>query len=264
MSIKFEIAKKISDFYSIRNYVLPNSQDYRILMYHAIGSKVINDPKNIYSLDKHVFRDQMIYLSNHYSDSLKSFKPDQFTQSNEKAVMLTFDDGYKDNIHNAAPILCEFNIPFTIFITTKFVQDKDPNFLSPSEIRQMSEISTANFGSHGYSHKSLAECSETQLKRELEDSKKFLEDILGRRVDSIAYPNGSVNSRVINAAEDAGYILGGTSFNNRNNSNSDPLFLARTCIFSMDSMNVFKQKVRGDWDWLKYIQNPSKVSRELL
>jgi len=253
------VAKSASHIYGLSNFLGWHQPDYRVLMYHSIGSRVIRDPSNMYSVDEYAFRKQMEYLASTYSGKVLDFSVGSFKEL-ANSLMVTFDDGYKDNLHVAAPILEEFEIPYTVFVSTQYIKDNNNNFLSKSELRQLSNMPGANIGSHGVTHASLAQCNDKNLKAELTDSKHYIEDVIGKEVMAIAYPSGSVDQRVVDAAKLSGYQLGGTSYNNRNNISSNKLFLARTCIFGIDSITTFKQKVRGDWDWLKYIQKPPKIT----
>jgi peptidoglycan/xylan/chitin deacetylase (PgdA/CDA1 family) len=253
------VAKGISSLYRLPNVINKHKIDNRILMYHSLGDRVIRDPSNIYSVNEDLFKKQMRYLKREYSERVSELSLK--TLENEKSsIVITFDDGYKDNLYIASPLLEELEMPYTVFVSTGYIKNNNNNFLSESELRELSDMPGASIGSHGVTHASLTQCSDKDLKNELLDSKHYIEDVIGKKIDKIAYPSGAVDQRVVDATRLAGYQLGGTSYNNRNSVNSDNLFLARTCIFGIDSMSAFKQKVRGDWDWLKHIQKPQKIT----
>ena len=258
MNWKMTVAKNISNLYGLSNTFNKRHPDHRILMYHSVGDKVIFDPSNIYSIEENIFKQQMECLLNKYSNNVVGLSTDMLKNENN-SVAITFDDGYKDNLYVASPILEELKLPYTVFVSTEYIKNGSNNFLSESELRELSRMPGASIGSHGMTHASLAQCSNKKLKNELVDSRHYIEDIIGMKISSISYPSGSVDQRVVNATREAGYQLGGTSYNNRNNKDSNKLFLARTCIFGIDTMRVFKQKVSGDWDWLKYIQKQPKI-----
>ena len=95
-----------------------------ILNYHRICSDN-NFSKRSDELTVSVskFKEQLIFLKKNYNlvclDDLLNFK-----KSKRFKISITFDDGYKDNLNFALPILNEFNIPATIYITTKFFENE--------------------------------------------------------------------------------------------------------------------------------------------
>lgn len=119
-----------------------------------------------------------------------------------KAVALTFDDGWREHYRNAFPILKKYGVQATFFVPTGWVGQ--PEIMSWDEMREMSGAGMV-FGSHSVSHPHLDKLSEDDLKKELQESKKSLEEHLGKKVDYIAYPAGMYNDRVIEAVKAAGY-----------------------------------------------------------
>ncbi len=132
-----------------------------------------------------------------------------------KPMILTFDDGYRDNFTHAFPLLKKFAFPAVIFLVTdrqrrtNFWDADEPQepLMCDAEIREMSAAGI-EFGSHTVSHADLTCCSEEELRCELSDSKKTLEELLGKKITSLAYPYGRVNETVKTAAAEAGYSFG--------------------------------------------------------
>ena len=110
----------------------------------------------------------------------------------------------------------------------------------------------ATIGTHGSTHTPLTKCSKGALRNELGDSRKYLEDLLGRRVDKMSYPFGAVDQGVRDAVEEAGYVMAFCSRFDINLPGRDPLLLCRTDVLGMDSIRVLKQKLRGAWDWYRW------------
>ena len=121
----------------------------------------------------------------------------------KKAVALTFDDGTTGHYKLAFPLLKKYGVKATFFVTTGNVGKV--GVLTWPQIKEMSEAGMF-FGSHGATHANLAVINGEQIKKELADSKKALEDNIGKKVDLLAYPGGNFNDRVVQAAKDAGYI----------------------------------------------------------
>lgn len=115
-----------------------------------------------------------------------------------RTVAITFDDGYRDNLF-ASRILGEHGLPATFFIPTRFVGtdhvfDWDVHVermpkLSWSEVSEIHGLGH-DIGSHGVSHADLAKIGVEQVRRELVDSKREIEERLGERIRWFAYPFG--------------------------------------------------------------------------
>ncbi len=131
-----------------------------------------------------------------------------------KNVCLTFDDGYDCFYRNAVPFLISFRAKASVFVITDFIGKTNKWDLRLSyqpfihmDASQLKEISKLGFevGSHSRSHKDLTRLDPNLAKSELSDSKKFLEDLLGKEVSSISFPYGRHNAVVADLAREAGY-----------------------------------------------------------
>ena len=231
----------------------------RILMYHAIGTKVVDDRFGIFSLKPDDFRQQIVLLSRCKDVHVVGF-PETAQVGDSSSVAITFDDGYQDNLDIAAPILLEFGFPFTVFVSSDFVRNRKATFLSPSNLRVLAGLPGVHIGAHGARHVDLTKCTDEILRMELYNSKRYLEDLLGFEVSSLSYPYGAVDRRVRDFAQEAGYRIGASSFAGINRSGSDPLLLARTEITGLDANRVFLQKLQGHWDWYRWRQrDPASI-----
>jgi len=221
------------------------------MLYHAIGTPALEDPLGIYSIAPELFNQHMRSLaaSRNYTiaDVFASTE-----KTNPLQVAVTFDDGYKDNLYYAAPLLQELKIPFAVFISTAYTQKGSKSFLAPDEIRELARLPGVTIGAHGATHARLTLCDDIKLRNELAGSKGYLEDLLGRPVTSMAYPYGAVDRRVRNATEATGYEVAFCSRFDINQSGRDPLLLCRTDVLGSDTLRVFEQKLHGDWDWYRW------------
>ena len=93
-------------------------------------------------------------------------------------IAITFDDGYKDNLYVAAPILAEYGSPFTVFITAKFVNKNSSVYLTPGEMRELSALPGVTIGSHGMTHRRLTGLNSGDLMSELSKSRSRIEDLV--------------------------------------------------------------------------------------
>jgi len=121
-----------------------------------------------------------------------------------KFVVVTFDD-IPDSVYtNAYPILKEYNIPFTVFITTSFI-DRD-GYITRQHLEELNKETLCTIGAHTITHPMLRYSPDYY--KEISDSKKNLEQIIQRKVEFFAYPFGqysSVSKRIREVAKNAGY-----------------------------------------------------------
>ena len=116
--------------------------------------------------------------------------------------VFTFDDGHVSALEGART-LESFAQHGTFFITAGWVGNK-PGYVSAREILALAS-SSHRIGAHGWSHKFLTHCTTEELKRELDDAKHKLEDILGAPVTHMSAPGGRHNRRILDAAACAGF-----------------------------------------------------------
>jgi peptidoglycan/xylan/chitin deacetylase (PgdA/CDA1 family) len=126
-------------------------------------------------------------------------------------VGLTFDDGYADFCSDGAPVLERFGFAASIFVVTGsvgLVSSWDPDFRQPLlTAGQIRDLHRRGFeiGSHAVRHRRLPGLPERELRAELADSRRQLEEILQAPVDGLAYPYGEADELVQRAAAAAGY-----------------------------------------------------------
>src|SRR5712671_5216633 len=128
---------------------------------------------------------------------------DSLRKSSSPGAQVTFDDGEQSQYHNALPWLAEYGIKATYFVTPGLIGTA-AKFLGWDELRAL-QAAGHSIQSHGWSHKFLAFCSETDLAHELRASKQSLEDNLGSVVEEISVPGGRWDRRVIQACAAVGY-----------------------------------------------------------
>ncbi|MBI4428217.1 MAG: polysaccharide deacetylase family protein [Ignavibacteriales bacterium] len=172
-----------------------------VLMYHRVVENPPADSRHGLWVTREQFRRQMTSLA------IRGYTPITFTQylrfAHREAplpnqpIILTFDDGYEDNYRIAFPILQEFGFHAVIFLVTdkkrrtNFWDPDEPQvpLLKPTQVREMARHQM-EFGSHTVSHLRIPGTPEQQLRRELRESKAFVEDLTGYEAVSFAYPYG--------------------------------------------------------------------------
>jgi peptidoglycan/xylan/chitin deacetylase (PgdA/CDA1 family) len=150
----------------------------------------------------------------YYALTLNQSTENRVTGDRRHPIHLTFDDGCGSFFTLAAPILEQFHFKATVFPVAGYLGrtsswDVLPQFphLSNHEVRAISDQGH-EIGSHGLTHSNLTFLGPADLKTELADSKKILEDITGRKVTSLSFPFGSWNRRVWDCARETGYLRG--------------------------------------------------------
>ncbi len=125
-------------------------------------------------------------------------------------VLITFDDGYRNVLENAAPVLARLHMPATAYMITERISGPDPSFLTWRMLRAL-ERGGVEVGSHTVTHRDLTSLSDAQALAELVKSKRTLERRLGHRVPWLAYPFGGEDPRIVAFARRAGYALAVTT-----------------------------------------------------
>lgn len=180
-----------------------------------------------------------------------------------KSMLITFDDGYEDNLLYAAPLLARFGFRATVFVIAGFLgrtsgavwPHGDPpefgRFLTGPQLHAL-QGAGLEIGSHTMTHPRLTEIGAEARERELADARASLEALLGHPVAALAYPEGDVDPAVEHAATSAGYALGFTTVPGRNAPGDRPTALRRTEVSASDSLLVFRMKLSGALDWLAF------------
>jgi len=145
----------------------------------------------------------------------------------EKSIVLTFDDGAKDFYEVVFPLLQKYNIKATMHIMTGV---RGGDWLSAEEIKEMHNTGLVDFESHTKYHVYLTRISRDEALAELQKSKEYLESVLEKQVEVIAYPFGLYDEDVKDIAREAGYKVGLTIKGNIEQNLDDLLELHRIII----------------------------------
>jgi peptidoglycan/xylan/chitin deacetylase (PgdA/CDA1 family) len=156
-------------------------------------------------------------------------------QLGPKAVMLTFDDGYRDTFFKASPVLARLGMHATAYVVSGRISGPDPSFLTWPLLDAL-ERRGIEIGSHTVAHRDLTTLSDRDLLADLRTSRRTLERELGHPVPWLAYPFGAYDERVEAAARRAGYLLAVTTRPGSSQSARAPLALQRLRV--LDSTGV--------------------------
>ncbi len=168
-------------------------------------------------------------------------------------VFLTFDDGYREVFTVVFPGLQKRRVPFHVFVPTEYCGRRNSwdlslgrrpfTHLSWTEIEEMSAAGVT-FGSHGATHSDLTRLAPAELSRELEQSKRAIEEHVGTSVKTLSYPFGRYNAEVKSAAVRAGYEYAFTLYPGHPNARIDRLALGRAGVYVIDPAGLVEIKLK--------------------
>ena len=159
----------------------------------------------------------------------------------ERPVLVTFDDGYRDTLTNAAPALVERGMSATTYVTTGVVGSVSPGGDPMLTWPQIGELAGMGheIGAHSQTHPQLDTLSVGAMRREIAGSRARLQAGTGLPIESFAYPHGYSDARVRRAVREAGYTSA-ASVKNALSSPEDPLFtLARLMVMNSTTEDEF-------------------------
>ena len=158
----------------------------------------------------------------------------------KKPVLLTFDDGYRDNYEELFPLLQKYNAKATIFMITGKLSKN--HYLTPEMITEMVESGLVSVQSHTVSHPKLGEQTDSRQRQEMEDSKLALARLTKRVPFVLCYPSGSYN----NATRSIGaeyYSFGLKMNGGLYNTSVNPFLIPRYYVSRATSLGSFASRV---------------------
>ena len=215
----------------LRDYIDLNSlqatwnEGLLILAYHAIETPPLRHRLPYLYVDPHKLCAQVRELLAAGARFVPAAEMTQ-TPGRERQVLITLDDGFQNVFVNALPIFRELGVPAIAYIVAgqlggsnvwdrgKGLQERP--LMSGAEILEW--VGTGfEIGSHTVTHANLTALSPAEARREIFDSKKILEDLIGQPVRHFCYPYGRWNGLVRDLVMEAGYgtactVDGGYSF----------------------------------------------------
>lgn len=234
----------------------PKLQGIPILMYHKVNPDPSTGGLGL-RVPPDKFEWQMKYLrKNGYETVSLEDVMDHFEKGKhlpDKPIVITFDDGYKDNYRFAYPIMKKYGYTGTIFVVSKAIGNT--NFfdvekkLQPEnkimdwhEIRELAEAGFT-IGAHTVDHPHLAEVPPEVARHQIEESKRALEHGLKKPVEFFAYPYGSYNDTVADLVKQAGYRAAVTTELGLAKADSNPFKLRRIRVTGHYSNEKFIEEL---------------------
>lgn len=218
------------------------------LMYHELGSpirQVCDDSPGYrrYVVCEDNFKSQLAMIESsgwrgwNVSEALRA------VSESGKGVCLTFDDGCATDLSIAAPLLLQKKFKATFYITVNHLGK--PGFLTKAELRELASLGF-EIGSHSLNHKYLGDLQIGDLRIELGESKKQLEDITGVKIEHFSCPGGRTNALVEQTAREIGYQSLVTSRIGLNTGTTDRFRLSRIAVKEATTTPALAKLCRGE------------------
>jgi peptidoglycan/xylan/chitin deacetylase (PgdA/CDA1 family) len=177
-----------------------------ILLYHRISDENLQNSR--YTVSVTDFKDQMEKLRYWgYTPVTIKQLADHLNKGSDlprRPVVISFDDGYLEVYQNAFPIMKRYGFTGTVYIVANRL--KADGFLQVDQLKELIEHGW-DVGSHSMTHTELT-LNHALVRREILQSRLDLENALGIKVSSFAYPFGSLDLYVSNKVYDYGYRAG--------------------------------------------------------
>ncbi len=224
-----------------------------VLMYHGFTD---SDERDRYLMPKRSFARQMRLLAllryrpipiEELASSLRESRP-----LPRRAVVITIDDGYRDNLEIALPILRRRGFAAIVFLVSAKLGGMSDwsargasawrQLLSAEEVLRM-QAEGMRFGAHTRTHQRLPETPPEEIDGEIGGSRTDLEALLGGPVDAFAYPYGGFDPPAAAAVERAGFSVACTVEPHLVGAGSDPMEIPRIEVHGSDSTLRFLRKL---------------------
>jgi peptidoglycan/xylan/chitin deacetylase (PgdA/CDA1 family) len=239
-----------------------------VLMYHHVNPH----KGDMFTVTPEVFEGQMAYLAKAGYRALSLDELFAFIKGDldlkQKAVVITFDDGWLDNFIYAFPVLEKYKLRATMFIVTDWVEKSSEKFdgiatfiptneeskalvrkgeaqkvvLTWELIGKMTDSGLFDFFSHTKRHLFCNQLSEPELLAELRESKRILEERLGRPCPYLCWPDGMYSDTAISIARKTGYKALFTIERGAVKAGSDPFGIKRNLV--EDNVSRFRQRMQ--------------------
>ncbi len=208
-----------------------------ILLYHSVSNRgddpfAVSTEQFVRQVGAIVASGRTALTMSEIADGLLGLRP-----LPERCMGITFDDGFADTV-DAVEMLEREGLRSTVYVTTGFVGS--PNMISEQQLETLAGRSdSVEVGAHTVTHPRLDELTPLAAEDEVRASKTGLERLIGRPVDSFAYPHGAHDARVRDLVVRSGYGSAAAVKNAMSHGGDDPWAIARWTVgHAMDGDDV--------------------------
>jgi peptidoglycan/xylan/chitin deacetylase (PgdA/CDA1 family) len=193
-----------------------NAVKVPVLVYHSIRPHTPGESKeqDMYDITPELFESELVFIRDNgyttitFADVIAHF--DNGTPLPEKPIILSFDDGWRNQYAYAFPLLKRYGMKGTFFVFTNPLMHHNVRWVSWNEVREMDSAGMEIAG-HTHTHPFLTKLTtDEELDKEISASKKFIEEEIGHPITVFAYPFGEKNPQVERVVVHAGYKIART------------------------------------------------------
>ena len=176
----------------------------------------------------------------------------------KRYIIITVDDGYKDNYELLFPLLKKYNFKAVVYtvsgetfnrwdVEVPSNPEKRVELMSPEQIRELSESGLVEIGGHTVTHPHLNHLTSAEQEQEIYNNKIALESMIGKRLTSFAYPYGSLNEDSKNITSKIGYQYAVATDSGPIEVHGDEFQIRRIAIFPRTSVFGLWRKIHGNY-----------------
>jgi peptidoglycan/xylan/chitin deacetylase (PgdA/CDA1 family) len=226
-------------------FVTPHTSPVPILEYHVIGDPPANAPFPELYVGRAAFATQLSWLHAHGFHAVTLGRAYDYWRRGlalpRRPVVLSFDDGYRGQRTNAAPLLLRYRWPGVLNLAVQNVLDRK---LTLPQLRTMVGDGW-EINAHTMTHPDLTTLRAPDLRYQVAGSRRWIRRHLGVRAAFFCYPSGRYDAATLAAVRAAGF-LGATTENQGFASPRDGFWtLDRVRVNRSDSLAAFAQKLGG-------------------
>lgn len=224
-----------------------------ILMYHKVVPQALPGPHQTFittdQFDSHLIFFKSQGFTTMTFEELSQFRKQErpLSEFPKKPIIITFDDGYQNNLQNALPLLLRYKMKAVFFLLADLnikanVWDQETMPLMTAIERQQLAQSDSEIASHGFCHERITNMTENEALYELQGSRQSLEKEFSRKISTFAFTYGDTHAISARLAEDAGYEYAVNTDRGGLHLEEDPYQVFRINIFPKDGVPQLKKK----------------------
>lgn len=179
-------------------------------------------------------------------------------QPGNKFVIITVDDGYRDNLTLMLPLLQKYNFKAVVFAVTgedhnrwdvdvSENPDRPVSLMTRDELKELAASGHVEIGGHTLTHPRLSQLNDDEQRRQITENKQQLEQLLGHPLTTFAYPYGDYNETSKQIVADSGYQFAVATNSGPLAMHQDKWAIRRIAIFPKTDVFGLWRKIRGNY-----------------